>query len=85
MNKKYEYKHTMNEDFNVPDNNYGVETDYIVCEPPYDFFDFLCDNNVPFEYDDISDTFYVIDDEGNRTGEVFLIINISDTDEQLCC
>ena len=37
QNVKYTYRWTANEDYNVPDNNYEAESDYIIIEPPYDF------------------------------------------------
>lgn len=83
MKTEYIYKWTKNEDYNEPNNNYGEETESVVCEVPYDFRDWLDDNGItPYEQDD--DKYYLTDDEGNRTGEVYWIVDvITDTDKPL--
>lgn len=81
MNKKYVYRWTVNEEFSVPNNNYSCETEYIICEPPYDFEDFLSDSNVNFEKD--GNMYYVLGEDGERTGEAFWVISVMDTDEDI--
>ena len=81
MKTEYIYKWTKDEDYNIP-NNYGEETESIVCEDPYDFSDWLSDNGVTYEQDD--DTYYVTDEDGNRTGEAYWIVGVvTDTDKEL--
>lgn len=79
MRTKYEYKWTGNEDL----NGYGEETDYIICEDPFDFGDYLENNNVKYELEKVSNTYYVLDEEGERTGEAFLIWKTSKTEEEI--
>lgn len=82
MKTEYIYKWTRYEDYNEPNNNYGEETESIVCEDPYDFRDWLSDNGVTYEQDDF--TYYVTDEDGNRTGEAYMIVSvITDTDKPL--
>lgn len=73
MMTKYIYKWTPDEDYNEPDNNYIEETDYIICESPYDFGDWLNDSGINFDQD--GDTYYVIED-GYRTGEAYMIVSV---------
>ena len=40
-NVKYTYRWTEREDYSIPDNNYNPTAESIVCEPPYDFGDYL--------------------------------------------
>lgn len=80
-NVKYTYRWTKHEDFNVPDNNYEATSDYIICEPLYDFGDYLNDNNVPYEKD--GDTYYVLDENGERTGEAYWITSEEETNENI--
>lgn len=74
MRTKYTFKWTANEDYNEPNNNYNDEIDYIICEDPYDFGDWLRDNGVTYDQD--GDTYYVLDDDGNRTGAAYLIVSV---------
>lgn len=57
--------------------------DFIVVEPPYDFGDFLSDRGVNFDHDETTNTFYVLDESGERTGETFSIVSETETDEEL--
>lgn len=82
MNKKYTFKWTAHEDFSIPDNNYNSETESVVCEPPYDFGDYLSDY-LEYQYEQDGDTYYIIDDDGKRTGEAYFVISAEDTDERL--
>lgn len=81
MNKKYIFRATANEDYSKPDNNYNVETEYIITDGVYDFSDCLNDLGVAFEQ--VNDTFYLVDETGERTGEAYLIISVEDTDDEL--
>jgi hypothetical protein len=81
MNKKYTFRTTANEDYSKPNNNYSEETEYIVTDGVYDFSDYLSDQGVAAE--NVDDKFYVVDDDGERTGEAYWIISEEDTDEEL--
>ena len=81
MNKKYIYRTTANEDYSKPDNNYSVETEYIVTDGVYDFSDYL--NDLGIAFDQVNDTFYELDEFGERTGSAYLIICVEDTDEEI--
>ena len=80
-NVKYTYRWTANEDYNVPDNNYEAESDYIIIEPPYDFGDYLNNANVSYEKD--GDTYYVLGENEERTGEAYWITSTEETDEDI--
>lgn len=80
MNTKYIYKWTPNEDYSKP-NNYNEEADYIITDGIYDFSDWLQSYGVRFEEED--GTYYVLDENGDRTGEAYLIVSIEETDEDL--
>ena len=71
------YKWTKNENKSMPNNNYSEETQAVVVSEGYDFGDWLQDNGVKFEEE--NNTFYVLDDEGNRTGEAYQITEIETT------
>lgn len=82
MNKtKIIYKWTKNYDESKPNNNFLDETDYIVTDGVYGFDDYLSDHGVKFENE--NDTYYVIDDDGDKTGEAFMIVGKSETDEEI--
>lgn len=84
MKTEYIYKWTANEDYNIPNNNYGEETESVVCEDPYNFSDWLSDNGITYDYDIEGDTYYVTDEDGNRTGEAYWIVDVvTDTDKEL--
>lgn len=73
MNKKYTYR-----------CNDSGETDYIITDGVCDFEDWLrdsIDGNYSVEVD--GDSYYILD--GNeRTGEVYHVINVENTSEELC-
>lgn len=71
------YKWTKNENKSMPNNNYSEETQAVVVSEGYDFGDWLQDNGVRFEEE--NNTFYVLDDEGRRTGEAYQITEIETT------
>lgn len=81
MNTKYTYSWTPDEDYSKPNNNYNEETDYIITDGIYDFSDWLQSYDVRFEEED--GTYYVLDENGDRTGEAYRIINVEETDEDL--
>lgn len=81
MNTKFTYKWTPDEDYSKPNYNYNAETDYIITDGIYDFSDWLQSYNVRFEEDD--GAYYVLDENGDRTGEAYRIINVEETDEDL--
>lgn len=81
MNKKYTFRTTDNEDFSKPNNNYIEETEYIVTDGIYDFSDYLSDCGIAAE--NVDDKFYVVDEDEERTGEVYWIISEEDTDEEI--
>lgn len=78
MNKRYIFEWTTREDLNLPNNNYNPEKESVVCEPPYDFGDFLSDADIYFEQE--GNTYYVVEDD-ERTGEAYHVISIEDTEE----
>ena len=80
-NIKYTFRWTEREDYSIPDNNYTPTADSIVCEPPYDFGDYLADNDVCYEKEE--DTYYVLAENGERTGEAYWIISEEETDEDI--
>jgi len=86
-NVKYTYKWTEREDCTLPNNNYSDQTEYVIVEPPYDFADWLNDNLDRNGSDGRAaqdgDTYYIIDSDGNRTGEAFLVISETETDEPI--
>lgn len=81
MNKKYIYRTTAKEDYSKPNNNYNDETDYLVTDGVYDFSDYLSDCGIAAEQ--VDDKLYVINEDGERTGEVYWIISEEDTDEEI--
>ena len=81
-NTKITYKWTNNYDESQPDNGFLEETDYIVTDGVYGFDDYLSDHGVQFENED-DDTYFVIDEDGDRTGEAFFIISETPTDEEI--
>ena len=80
-NIKITFRWTEREDYSIPDNNYTLTADSIVCEPPYNFGDYLSDNDVSYEQE--GNTYYVLDDNGERTGEAYWIISEEETDEDI--
>ena len=78
-NVKYTYRWTEREDYSIPDNNYNPTAESIVCEPPYDFGDYLSDNDVSYEQEE--NTYYVLDENGERTGGAYWITSTEETDE----
>lgn len=82
MNKKITYRFSAHFDINKPDWNLEAESDYIVTDGVYDFQDYLKDRDVDFEIED-ERFYFVLDDEGERTGECYVITSEEDTEEEL--
>lgn len=61
--------------------NDNAEIDSIVTDGVYDFGDWLLDNGVNYEHD--GNTYYVIDELNEKTGESYTVVNIESTDEEL--
>lgn len=64
-------------------NNLTEERDYIIAEMPFDFGDYLENCGVIYEQDGEND-FWVLNESGNRTGEVFTVLSSEECmDEEL--
>lgn len=104
-NTKYTYVYGRY-DTSIPNNNLPQEKSYIICEDPYDFWEYLRDllDRCPDEYgrpldfepgdDDFEHTksvpadfagmdFWILDADGERTGEVYRVLSVEPTDEDL--
>lgn len=81
MNNKITYKYTNNYDESTHDNGFGCDTDYIVTDGVYDFEDYLQDNEVRYEVD--SDLYFIVDQDGERTGEAYMVVSEEPTDEDI--
>lgn len=81
-NAKYTFYWTAKEDKSTLNNNYNKETDYVVCEAGFSFADYLSDYlEVQFEQD--GNSYYLLNDEGERTGECYLVVSKEETDEEI--
>lgn len=80
-NTKITFRWTGNEDMNKPNNNYSEETEYIIVGEDYSFGDWLENRGVRFE--EYNNTFYVLDENDETTGEAYEVISIEETDEDL--
>lgn len=81
--RKVKYQFTENEDYNIPNNNYSEETEYEIFEDDdYTFGEYLRDicNISNFDHDEESDTYYITDPSGERTGEAFLVLGYESTE-----
>jgi len=65
------YRWTKAEDLSAPDNGYNCETESIAVHRDYTFSDWLNDQGAQFEQ--VDNTYYITED-GERTGEAFLIV-----------
>lgn len=79
-NIKITYVWTKKEDLGMPNNNYNEEAEHIIVEPPFDFGDWLQNNNVNFEHEKESETYYVLNEYEERTGEAYKIIKEEETE-----
>lgn len=59
------------------------DLDSIITDGIYDLGDWLSDNGVKHEYDNNTETYYVLDEFGKRTGETYFVINTEPTEEDL--
>lgn len=84
MNTKITFAWAKCYDESVPGNGFCEETDHIITDGVYDFEDYLHDHDVNFEESDTCEGLYwVLDEYGERTGEVYQIIRTEQTDEEL--
>lgn len=84
MNTKITFAWAKEYDDSVPGNGFSDETDHIITDGVYDFEDYLHDHDVNFEESDTCEGLYwVLDEYGERTGEVYQIIRTEQTDEEL--
>lgn len=83
MNKKYTYRWTANEDYSKTDDKFTEETDYIITDGVYDFEDWLNDNVPDYRIERDGNTYYLVDVNGDRTGEAYWVIREENTDEEL--
>lgn len=72
MNTRINYKWNENEEINS-----------IVTDGVYDLGDWLSDNGVSYEYEKSTDTYYVLDECKERTGETYTVISTEDTEEEI--
>ena len=83
-NTKISYKWTREYDQSMPDNGFGCEVDYIITDGVYNLEDYIMDRIGPFEEDENCEGFYyILDDYGERTNYVFMVISEEETDEDL--
>lgn len=82
-NMKIEFEWTKNFDIGAERCGFDMErkTDHIITDGDYIFDDYLSDNGVRFEHED--NIYFVIDDDGNRTGEAYRIVEEAETDEEI--
>ena len=73
--KKVNYKWTLSENYNIPDNNYSCEifSEYFE-DNDYTFLEYLTEN-CDLQIEQENNTFYVLDCYGDRTGEAYLLIS----------
>ena len=75
MKTKINYRWTAKEDKGQPNNGYSEETEYIIVGEDYSFSDYLDDSGLIGKYEQDGNTYYIIDEGGERTGEAYQIIN----------
>ena len=75
MTTRINYRWTAKEDKGQSNNNYSEETEYIIVEDDYSFSDYLDDNGLIGKYEQDGNTYYIIDEDGERTGEAYQIIS----------
>lgn len=82
MNKKINYRFSAHFDINEPDWDLEAESDFIITDGVYDFADYLRDRDVDFEIED-ERFYFVLNGEGERTGECYVITGEENTEEEL--
>lgn len=80
-NTRINYKFAKKFDMRKPDNGFNCETEHIVTDGVYDFEDFLRHHGLSFEKD--GNYYHILDEDGERTGEVYLVISEEKTNEEL--
>lgn len=84
MNTKIIYKWTGAYNENMPDNNFESETNFIITDGIYDLTDYIRERaEKDFEEDDQCEGFYWIVEDGERTGEAYMVVAEQATDEDL--
>lgn len=85
VNTKITFRQTNNYDPSKPDNNFSIETDYIITDGIYDMEDYVRDqviNGDGRDFEREGNTYFLLDWEGNRTGEAFWVVSEEPTDEE---
>ncbi len=81
-NVKYTFYWTAKEDKSALRNNYNLEADSVVCEAGFSFADYLSDC-LEVQYEQEGNSYYLLNDEGERTGECYLVVSEEETDEEI--
>lgn len=84
MNKKYNYKWYRN----YFENDYSEELDSIVTDGIYDFEDWIRDSiysayNGNYAVERDNDTYYILDGSNERTGEMYVVVSVENTQEEM--
>ena len=81
-NVKYTFYWTAKEDKSKLRNNYNDTSDSVVCEAGFNFADYLSDC-LEVQYEQEGNSYYLLNGEGERTGECFWLIGEEETDEEI--
>lgn len=74
--KNVNYMWTLNEDLGRSNNNYDEEIQTVQFDDDdFTFGEYLQNKQIDFEHDEVSDTYYILNDEGERSGEAYHIID----------
>ncbi len=84
MNKKYNYKWYRN----YFENDYSEELDSIVTDGIYDFEDWIRDSiyrayNGNYAVERDGNSYYILDGSNERTGEMYVVVSVENTEEDL--
>jgi hypothetical protein len=71
--KKVTFKFATNYNQGTPNNGFSEELSHEIFDDDYDFSDWLKDNSI--SYEESNGTYFVLDDEDNRTGEAYEIVS----------
>lgn len=77
LNTKIVYRWTNDYDETMPNNNFNDETDFIVTDGMYTFGDWLQDNT-GLQWEDENGVYFALDDNDERTGEAYEIVEITE-------
>lgn len=80
-NVKYTFYWTAHEDKGAIRNNYTDTADSVVCGPGYTFGDHLSDYHDIQQFEQEGNSYYLVDKNGERTGECYLVVSEEETDE----